>query len=180
MKFLKVGAIVLVTLFSIPFVVAFFSQKEYSVKREIVINQPKKIVFDYVKYVKNQENYSSWANMDTDMIKTYKGEDAKVGFVYRWESKNKDVGIGEQEITKIVEGKRIDFDLRFYEPFKANDKGYLQIESLSDNSTKIIWGYDAKMSYPFNLLIYFIDFEQIVGQQFQFGLENLKEILEKK
>ena len=70
-------------------------------------------VFDYVKYLKNQDNFSKWASMDPDMQKTYRGTDVTVGFVSAWASDNPDVGVGEQEIKAITAGQRIDFELRF-------------------------------------------------------------------
>ncbi len=45
----------------------------------------------------------------------YRGTDGTVGFVSAWDSPVRDAGKGEQEITKIDDGKRIDYELRFYE-----------------------------------------------------------------
>ena len=51
--------------------------------------------------------------MDPDMKKTYRGTDGTVGFVSAWDSEKDDVGKGEQEIIKITDGERIDYELRF-------------------------------------------------------------------
>ena len=40
-------------------VLALFTKKGYSVHREIVINKPNQEVFNYVKYIRNQDNYSN-------------------------------------------------------------------------------------------------------------------------
>jgi hypothetical protein len=40
--------------------------------------------------------------MDPNMKKTYTGTDAEVGFISAWESTDKNVGVGEQEIKKII------------------------------------------------------------------------------
>ena len=97
MKILIASAI----LIAIPLIVALFVKKDYAVEREITINKPKQEVFDYVKLLKNQDNYSIWATMDPNMKKTYRGTDGTVGFVSAWESKVDSVGVGEQEIKKI-------------------------------------------------------------------------------
>lgn len=47
----------------------------------------------------------------------FDGEDGTVGFVSGWKSNSSDVGSGEQEITGTTEGERIDYELRFIEPF---------------------------------------------------------------
>ena len=62
-------------------VIALFIKKEYSVTREIIIAQPKQKVFDFIKYLRNQDNFSKWATMDPDMIKEYRGTDGTSGFV---------------------------------------------------------------------------------------------------
>jgi len=137
MRILKTILIAVGILIAVPLIVALFAKKDYEVEREITIDKPKEEVFDYVKFLKNQDNYSKWATMDPEMKKTYSGTDGTVGFVSAWESDNKDVGIGEQEIKKITEGERIDFELRFFEPFESTEPAYMTTESVSENQTKV-------------------------------------------
>jgi len=171
--------IVVVILIAIPFIVALFVDKDYAVQREIVIAKPKQEVFDYVKYLKNQDNYSKWATMDPNMKKSYTGTDGTVGFVSHWESDNEEVGTGEQEIKQITEGERIDFELRFIKPFEATEPAFMTTESLSDNETKVTWGFSGHMAYPFNLMIPIMNFEELIGTDLATGLANLKTELEK-
>tara|TARA_R100000935_G_C2797148_1_gene148707 strand:- start:315 stop:848 length:534 start_codon:yes stop_codon:yes gene_type:complete len=170
--------IILLVLIAIPLVVALFLPKDYSVEREIIINKPKQEVFEYVKYLKNQDNYSKWASMDPNMKKTYKGTDGTVGFVSAWESENDDVGSGEQEILKIEEGERIDFELRFIEPFESTSPAFMTTESVAENQTKVTWGFSGHMNYPMNLMMLFMDFEKMIGDDLESGLSNLKSELE--
>jgi uncharacterized membrane protein len=129
------------TIIAIPFVVALFVQKDYSVTRTITIDKPISEVFDYVKYLKNQDNFSKWAQMDLEMVKAYRGTDATVGFVSAWASENPDVGVGEQEIIAIDEGKRIDFELRFISPFEATEPAYMSTTAVNANQTKVDWPF---------------------------------------
>lgn len=176
---LKKILIIVLVIIAIPFVVAVFVPKDYSVEREIIISKPKQEVFEYVKYLKNQENYSKWATMDPDMKKTYRGTDGTVGFVSAWESENEDVGTGEQEIIKITEGERIDFELRFIKPFESTSPAFMTTESISDNQTNVKWGFNGHMNYPMNLTMLFMDFEKMIGDDLQAGLSKLKTELEK-
>ena len=180
MKILKTILITVGILIAIPLIVSLFVKKDYEVEREITINKPKEEVFDYVKLLKNQNNYSKWATMDPDMKKTYRGTDGSVGFVSAWESDNKDVGKGEQEIKKITEGERIDFELRFFEPFESTEPAYMTTESVSENQTKVRWGFNGHMDYPMNIMMLFMDFEKIIGDDLDTGLKNLKSVLEAK
>ena len=175
---LKKLLIVIATIIAIPLIVAIFVQDSYEVEREIIINQPKVVVFDYVKLLKNQDNYSKWAQMDPDMKKSYRGVDGEVGFVAAWDSQNPDVGTGEQEIIAIKEGERIDFELRFLKPFEANEPAFMSTASVRESQTKVTWGFSGHMDYPMNIMFLFMDFEQTIGDDLQTGLDNLKVILE--
>ena len=126
MRALKKILIILGILIAIPLIVALFVKKDYAVEKEIVINKPKTEVFDYIKFLKNQDNYSKWNRMDPNIKKTYRGTDGTVGFVSHWESENEEVGWGEQEIKKITEGERIDFELRFIKPFEATEPAFMK------------------------------------------------------
>jgi uncharacterized protein YndB with AHSA1/START domain len=180
MKILKTILIAVGILIAIPLIVSLFVKKDYEVEREITIDKPKEEVFDYVKLLKNQDNYSKWATMDPDMKKTYSGTDGTVGFVSAWDSDNKDVGKGEQEIKKITEGERIDFELRFFEPFESTEPAYMTTESISENQTKVKWGFNGHMDYPMNIMMLFMDFETMIGDDLDTGLKNLKSVLEAK
>ena len=178
MKILKKLGIGIGALIALILIVALFVKKEYAVERVITINLPSQEVFDYVKYLKNQDYYSKWANMDPDMKKTYKGTDGEIGFVSAWESNDKDVGKGEQEIIKITPGERIDFELRFFEPFKATESAFMVTEPINDYQTRVIWGFNGHMKYPMNMMLLFMDFEKMIGDDLSTGLDNLKEKLE--
>lgn len=178
MKFLKKIFFVLLTILILILVVALFVKKDYSVERNISINRNKIEVFEYVKYLKNQDNYSKWAKMDPDMEKYDKGTDGTVGFVSGWKSMKKDVGRGEQEIINITDGERIDYELRFYEPFESTEKAYMTTEVFQDSLTIVKWGFYGGMEYPSNLMLLFWDMEEIIGKDLEIGLTNLKAILE--
>jgi hypothetical protein len=179
MKTFQKIAIAAGAIIAIPLVAALFVKKEYSVEREISVDRSKPEVFEYIKYLKNQDNFSKWANMDPQMEKSYRGTDGTVGFVSAWNSQQDDVGQGEQEIIKILDGERIDYELRFLRPFKSISPAYMTTESESENRTRVVWGFNGKMNYPMNLMLLFMDFEKMIGEDLELGLINLKAELEK-
>ena len=160
-------------------IVALFVRKKYSVHRAITIKLSKQKVFEYLKQLKNQDNFSKWALMDPNMKKEYRGTDGTIGFISAWESKNKNVGQGEQEIKDIVEGKRIDLEIRFIKPFKGLAKAYLSTEMISENVTLVKWGFDSKMTYPMNLMLLVMNMDKMIGNDLETGLNNLKKLLDK-
>lgn len=178
MKFLKKLGFTILALIALLLILALFVNGEYSVRKTIEIDRSSDEIFEYVSHLKNQDEYSVWAQMDPDMKKTYTGTDGKVGFISAWDSKNEDVGKGEQEITKIISGERIETKLRFIEPFEATDDAFISTESIGENKTKVTWGFDGKIGYPWNLTLLFMDMEKMLGPDLQKGLENLKLLLE--
>lgn len=179
MRVVKKFLLWLLILIALVLVIALFVKKDFATEQQIVINKPKAEVFEYIRHLKNQEHYGKWYTIDPNMQISYKGLDGHVGFVIHWESDNDEVGVGEQEIKKIVENERVDFELRFLKPFESTSPVFMTTESVNDKQTKVTWGFQGRMTYPFNLMLLFMDMEKIIGEDFQTGLQNLKRELEK-
>ena len=114
---------------------------------------------------------------DPNMKKEFKGTDGNIGFVYAWDSENKNVGKGEQEIIKLIEGERVDAEIRFIKPFEGIATTSMSIEQVSENQVKVAWVMNGRNKYPMNLMTPFID--NLLGKDLGLSLTNLKNILEK-
>lgn len=180
MRIVKKLLLFVLAIVVILMVAGLFVKKDYALEREIVINKPEAEVFNYIRMVKNQDNFSVWNKKDPKAKKEYKGTDGQVGFVYSWDSENKEVGKGEQEIIKIVENERIDLKLRFKEPFEAEDNAYFVTEDISPNQTKVKWGFKGHLDYPKNLFLLMMDMDKELGGSLDTGLSDLKKILEQQ
>jgi hypothetical protein len=171
--------IVIVIIIAIPLVLAIFTKKEYHIQKMVTINRPKRSVFDYIRMLKNQDNFSVWAMMDPSMKKYFRGTDGNPGFVSGWESTNKKVGKGEQEIKDVTDGEKIDYEIRFIEPFAGIARASMETDSLSPDETRVTWQFDSRMKYPMNLMLLFMNMDKMVGNDLEKGLVNLKQVLEK-
>ena len=147
------------------------------IEKSIVINKSSKLVFDYLRMTKNQDNFSVWNMTDPNMKKTYKGVDGTIGFIYSWDSTVKNVGAGEQEITGIEEGKSIDYTIRFSRPMQNIGKSKFQIAGFGDERTSVVWTFDSPSKFPMSLFSPI--FKIMLGKDIEKGLINLKSILEK-
>ncbi len=158
-------------------IAALLIGKEMNIERSIVISKPPTEVFNYVKYLKNHDNFSVWAMMDPEMKKEYRGTDGTVNFVFAWDSsKKKNVGAGEQEIKQITEGKSIEHEIRFIRPMQDTTKAKFQFEPLSGNRTKVQWGFYSSMKFPMNILKPVI--ANMLGKNLETGLHNLRAVME--
>lgn len=179
MKFLKKIGIVILTLLTVVLIIALFINKDFNVMRATVISKPTSEVFEYIRYLENQDEYSKWFQMDPKMEQEITGAaDGKVGAIRKWNSKLEDVGSGEQEITGIDKNKRIDYELRFIEPWEMNATAYFLTEEVADGSTKITWGFNGHTPWPWNFFNLFMDMDAMLGPDLQYGLDHIKKVLE--
>jgi len=156
-------------------VAGLFMGNDMHVEREITINKPKAEVFNYVKFLKSQDEFSYWFLSDPTLKKSFTGEDGAPGAIASWEGEK--MGIGEQEIKKIVEGERVEFELRFKKPMEQTNSAYFECIAMNENTTHLIWAFDGKVDWPMNALMPIMKME--LGRQLQIGIDNLKGNLEK-
>ena len=150
---------------------------DFKMEKEIVINKSKDEVFAYLKSLKNQDDWSPWNRKDPNMKKEFRGTDCTVGCLAAWDSQDKNVGKGEQEIIKITEGERVDFELRFEKPMKATNNAFLSAKSSGTNATTVTWGFSGVSKRPMNVMTLLM--RGMLTKAFNEGLSNMKKILEK-
>lgn len=170
--YIVLGLIVLIAL------LALIAPKSYDVSRSIEIDRPKAEVFENIKYLKKQQEWSPWGKKDPMMDKKFTGVDGEVGAVSYWNG-NKEVGEGEQEITKIIDGERVEGELRFLKPFKSTSDCYLDVAEIDNGKSKVTWGFKGRNKFPMSIMMLFMSMDKAVGKDFEEGLRNLKTIMEK-
>ncbi|MCC7465437.1 MAG: SRPBCC family protein [Saprospiraceae bacterium] len=176
MKLLKKILLVLGAILAIPLIVALFLPTDYFVKRDVVINKSQAEVFDYIKLLKSQEKWSTFILNDPKMTLHYSGTDGAVGGKVTWES---DVmGVGEQEITQVMDGSGIAGNLRFKGWMESIAPVALFSEAVNEGSTKVSWQMSGKMHYPMNFLQVFFSMDDMIGAEYAKSLANLKTTLE--
>ncbi|XZF14847.1 SRPBCC family protein [Chitinophagaceae bacterium MMS25-I14] len=157
-------------------ILGLFMRRNHYVKRAIIIQASRQKVFDFLRFLKNQDAFNKHAMTDPDRVRDFKGTDGTVGYIYAW-SGDKKAGVGEKEIINIVDGKTIETEIRFTKPMKTSARMIMELESLSDNETRVYWSNAGTLSYPFNIMIPL--FERMVPKDMDTSLATLKGILEK-
>src|SRR6187399_1846998 len=107
--------LVIIGIIALVLIAALFIRKRYDVQSTVIINASQQKVFDYLKLLRNQDNFNKFIMVDPNMKKEFKGTDGTVGFIYGWNGKK--AGEGEQEIKSITERKNITTEIRFVRPF---------------------------------------------------------------
>lgn len=171
--FLKLVAVVLVILV----VLAFFQPNHFSVSRSVVVSAPRAVVFGQVNTLRSWELWSPWVKLDPSMKKSYDGPDAGPGSVYRW-SGNDSVGEGRSTIVESRPDDFIRLKLEFVRPFEAINDVDFNFRS-EEQGTRVTWTISGENSFLAKAISLFVDMDQMVGGQFEEGLNNLKREAEK-
>ncbi|WP_431158278.1 SRPBCC family protein [Winogradskyella poriferorum] len=174
---MMIALYVVLAIIGLIVLLALVAPKSYNVSRSIKINRPLPEVFDYIKYVKKQNDWSPWKKKDPNMTQEFEGTDGEVGFISRWEG-NKDVGTGEQEIVRIIENESIESQLRFFKPWKSQSDAYITVDAIDETTTKVTWGFSGVNKPPSNIFFLFFNMDKTVGADFEDGLNQLKLNLE--
>jgi ABC-type antimicrobial peptide transport system permease subunit len=165
---------------AVVLILALIAPKGYSLQRSISINKPVKQVFEYVKSLRNQENYSKWVMTDPNKRMIYTGTDGTVGYTNEWDSDMKQAGKGKQTISKIIEEERIETRVVFIKPFAGVADIYMTTSPVTEHSTTLTWAFASKMPFPMNAMLLFINMEKMLGADMEISLKNLKRILEEE
>ena len=174
---MKKALLIVGILILLVFIMHLIAPKNYQVERKVIVTTHIDTVFKSLCSLKEQQEWSPWADLDPDMKVDYRGIDGEVGSVTYWIG-NKDVGEGEQEITKINANTDIETELRFLKPFESTSIGFFKLKNM-DNQTEVTWGFRGKNTFPTTIIMLFMDMEEQVGPDFEKGLIKFKAYIEK-
>ncbi len=171
------------TIFLTIITLGIVAPNSYKIERVILIQKPIDQVFSHLKILKNHDQWSAWAKKDPLMKKEFSGTDGTLGFMASWISENKEVGTGEQEITNIIEGEKLETKIRLKKPFEVSFNNYFIAEKISETETKVKMGITDQIPFPANILSFivnnFLGQKRKLEQDMDASLKDLKILLEK-
>jgi len=148
---------------------------EYHVEESTVIQAPVEDVFAQVVHLDRWINWSPWASMDPSVKMEY-GKNMQNLQYMKWDGPV--MGMGRLDIEKIEPNLKIQTKLRFYTPNDAMSNGqWIFVEN--GGATTVTWSNYGALE---DLLSkwYGIVLKRSMRKDFQKGLSNLKEFVEKK
>lgn len=169
---------ILLFLLILLLVLAKFAPNKWEISSEIVIQKPIAEVYDYVRYLRNAENYNKWVMSDPDMEKSFRGNDGEMGFVYCWHSTKGQAGKGEQEITLLKKNEQLDCEIRFEKPFKSSATTSLLVNSNADGSTTVTWKFFGNNTYLMKVMHLLLNLKKRLEKDMAESLALLKKNLE--
>lgn len=144
-----------------------------AVEESVVINAPLDKVYPQVVEYDNFVKWSPWSGLDPKQKTTFSGEPGQVGATFAWESESEEVGVGSMTITAVSENK-VDLKLVFTSPWESEANVYYKFEEV-EGGTKVSWGFTQEA----NVMMGFFGIEEMLSEQYNQGLTQLKTLVEK-
>lgn len=159
-------------------ILAAMQSNWFAISRDITINKPVEEVFEYVRHIRNMEHYNKWVMTDPNQKTTFRGTDGQAGFVYAWDSENKNAGKGEQEIKQIVTNQKIQLEIRFEKPFKGVSEAIMATEPVATGQTKVTYTFQGAKNFGMKIAHMLFGLEKVLGKDLDTTMKNLKSQLE--
>jgi uncharacterized protein YndB with AHSA1/START domain len=160
-------------------IVNALQSNSFAISREVIVQRSTEQVFEYVKHIKNMEHYNKWVMTDPNQKIRFTGTDGTPGFIYAWDSENKNSGKGEQEIKAISPNKKVELEIRFEKPFKGVSYAEIMTEPAGAGQTKVRYLFKGDKNYGMKLTHMLFNLEKVLGQDLDITVKNLKAVLEK-
>ena len=147
----------------------------FRIERAIHIAAPIVQVAEQIDDFHRWGSWSPWEKLDPTMTRTFSGADAGVGAVYEWDSKGK-AGAGRMEITDMRAGAErslIAIRLDFFKPWKATNATEF-LMTPTETGTDLSWSMTGPSPFMSKLMGVFMNFDTMVGKDFEAGLAALK------
>lgn len=149
----------------------------FEVVRSTRIEAPAERVFPLIDRFKSWTEWSPWEGMDPDLVREYTGPESGVGSKYHWVG-NRKVGEGRMEITASQPPARVELNLHFLKPFKAENVTIFELEPSAGGGTTVTWRMRGQQKGIMRVMGVFTNIDKMVGPDFEKGLKQLKTFAE--
>ncbi|RWA58434.1 SRPBCC family protein [Mesorhizobium sp.] len=149
---------------------------DFVVSRSASINAPAEAIFPLINDFKHWPEWSPFEKLDPNMKRTLSGADSGKGAAYAWEGNNK-AGKGRMEIVNAVPSSLVSLRLDFEKPFRANNTVDFTLAPSGPNTT-VTWAMRGARPFIAKLMGLFMNFDTLIGKDFEAGLDNLKRATE--
>ncbi len=150
----------------------------FRVERSARLGAPPEDVYPHLADFRRWAAWSPWERLDPEMSRTHGGAQHGVGATYGWEG-NKKVGRGKMEIIETVVPSRVVIQLDFIAPWEAHNVTELTLAP-DGGGTRLTWEMHGPLNYMMKLMGVFMSMDRMVGRDFERGLANLAEVVERE
>src|SRR5262245_4956787 len=146
------------------------------IERSITIAAPPEHAFVHVNDFRAWPSWSPYEKKDPQMKRTLSGPPAGTGAMYAWAGNN-EVGEGRMTIVESNQPSKVGIKLEFSKPFAATNTATFTFVP-GPGGTKVTWAMDGQNTLMSKVISLFMNFDKMVGGDFERGLVALKTIAE--
>lgn len=169
---LVIIAVLLAVAIAIALVVASSRPGTFRVQRGAVIAAPPEKIFPLIADFRRWGGWSPWEHRDPALKRTFEGAASGAGAIYAWDG-NRNVGAGRMEILEASVPSKIVIKLDFIKPFEGHNIAEFVLQPRGP-STEIVWAMHGPAPLISKLMQLFMDFDKMIGKDFEAGLAGLK------
>ena len=174
-----VVAVVLAIAVAAVLILASTKPDSFAVQRSAVMQAPAERIFPLINDFQEWAKWSPWENKDPAMKRSFSGPRSGNGAIYAWDG-NKNVGSGRMEILDASQPSKITIKLDFFKPFEGhNTAEFTFAPERGTSATNVIWVMRGSSPFMSKVMQVFMNFDAMIGRDFEAGLANLKKITEK-
>ncbi len=173
------GIIAIVLLIAVAAIAAYATTKpdSFRVERSRDIKAPPDRIYALINDLRGWRAWSPYEKRDPDMQRSFGGAESGKGAVYEWDG-NKNVGKGRMEIIETTPPSKIVIKLDFIKPFEGHNTAVFTMAPQGD-MTRVTWGMYGPAPFISKVMQVFMNFDNMIGKDFEEGLSNLKTVAEK-
>lgn len=169
---ISLGLLVLVVGFLIY---VAFQKSEFHYEQSGVIAAAPDKVFPYISYLQLASKWSPFEPANSNMKKTYTGDDGHAGATMEFDGDNK-AGSGRLEVLDVIENERVDLKLTMLKPIKAENTIRYTLTPV-EGGTQFTWSMSGKTDFIGKLMGVIMNPEKFMEAQLQEGIQNLQNLL---
>ena len=169
--------LIAIAVITVVFVIVVVTRPaDFRVTRSTAVSAPAAVVFAQVNDLRQWKAWSPWEKMDPALKRTFEGPSAGTGASYSWAG-NKKVGEGRMTIMASRPNDLIRIKLEFRKPFKATHTAEFAFKA-EGNQTAVTWSMFGKNNFAAKAFHLFVDFDKMIGVDFEKGLGQMKSVAE--
>lgn len=156
--------------------IGLFLPDTVEISRSIVVNEPPQQAFNYVANMRNWQEWSPWAKMDSTAQHEVSAATRGRGAYWAWQGQQ----IGTGRLTRESEDSpnRLESRLEFYSPMEATAQDIWVFEAVPEG-TAVTWIYRQELGYPTERYLGLFT-EKMLAPSLENGLQNLKAAIENR
>jgi uncharacterized protein YndB with AHSA1/START domain len=178
LEIIAVIAVVLAIAIATILILASRKPDSFAVQRSALMQAPAERIFPLINNFQQWAKWSPWENRDPAMKRSFSGPESGKGAVYAWDG-NKNVGSGRMEILDASSPSKIVIKLDFFKPFEGhNIAEFTFAPERGAAATNVIWVMRGPSTFMSKVMQVFMNFDIMIGKDFEAGLANLKRLTE--